>query len=344
VDPVRVVITSPLEPTHVDAIARTDPRLDVVYEHDLIAAPRYASDHPLPEITADGARDRWAAMLATAEVMFDFGPLALADKLASWPRLRWIQASSAGVGQLARTLGLTERRDLTVTTASGVHARPLAEFVLLAVLLFAKDTLRVQADQRVHRWQRYAGEEVAGKVIGIVGAGRIGREAARLLRALDAHIVGVVRSVDGRVPAAVQVDELVGVADLDRVLPRLDVLILVTPHTPETDGLIDARRLALLPARAILINVARGEVVDEEALAGALARRQLRGAALDVFQTEPLPVESPLWDMPNVLVSPHSASTVAEENDRIVALFCDNLVRYLAGEPLRNVLDTGLLY
>jgi glyoxylate/hydroxypyruvate reductase A len=142
----------------------------------------------------------------------------------------------------------------------------------------------------------------------------------------------------------VEADEIATLAGLDALLPRLDAVVLATPHTPETERLLDARRLALLPARAIVVNIARGEGGDEAALADALASRRLRGAALDVFTTEPLPDSSPLWDLPNVLVSPHSASTVPQENARIVEIFCENLRAYLDGRPLRNVLDLDLLY
>jgi glyoxylate/hydroxypyruvate reductase len=341
---VRVVITSPLSDENVAAIAAVDRRLDVVYPADLIPEPEYPSAHPLPEVADDESERRWIELLESAEVLFDFGPLALADRLPTWPRLRWIQATSAGVGQLARRVGLTERRDVVVTTASGVHARPLAEFAVLAMLLFGKDVLRYQAEQRSHVWRRHAGEEMTGKVVAVVGAGRIGREAARLLRALDAHVIGVVRTLRDRTPADVNADEIAAIADLDGILPRVDAVVLATPHTAETEALLDARRIALLPERAIVVNIARGNVVDEAALAEALAAGRLRGAALDVFTTEPPPDTSPFWDLPNVLVSPHSASTVAEENDRIVDIFCENLHAYLAGRPLRNVLDPELLY
>ena len=341
---VRVVITSPLSDANVAAIAAVDPRLDVVYERDLIPAPEYPSAHPLPEIPDERTERRWVELLEGAEILFDFGPLALADRLPAWPRLRWIQATSAGVGQLARRVGLTERRDIVVTTASGVHARPLAEFAVLAMLVFGKDVLRYQAEQRAHGWRRHAGEEIAGKVVAVVGAGRIGRETGRLLRALDAYVIGVVRTLRDRTAADVSADEIAAISDLDSILPRVDAVVLATPHTPETEALLDARRIALLPERSIVVNIARGDVLDEAALAEALAAGRLRGAALDVFTTEPPPDSSPFWDLPNVLVSPHSASTVADENDRIVEIFCENLHAYLAGRPLRNVLDPDLLY
>ncbi len=340
----RVVITSPLSGENVAAIAATDPRLDVVYPDELIPAPAYPSAHPLPTLDVPDAEQRWVELLESAEILFDFGPLAMADRLPAWPRLRWIQATSAGVGQLAKRAGLTQRRDIVVTTASGVHARPLAEFAVLAMLVFGKDVLRYQAEQRARVWRRHAGEEMTGKVAAVVGAGRIGREVARLLRALDVHVIGVVRTLRERAAADVNADEVAAIDDLDAILPRVDAVVLATPHTPDTEGLLDARRIALLPERAIVVNIARGDVVDETALADALAAGRLRGAALDVFTTEPPPDTSPFWDLPNVLVSPHSASTVADENDRIVEIFCENLRAYLAGRPLRNVLDPDLLY
>jgi phosphoglycerate dehydrogenase-like enzyme len=340
---VRVVITSPLEPELVETIRSTDDRLEVVHEAELLGSTRYASDHPLPTLDAPAARERWEVLLDEAEVLFDFGPLELAPSLADRPRLRWIQATSAGVGRLAERAGLT-KSGVAVTTASGVHARPLAEFALLAMLMFGKDVLRLGREQRAHSWQRYAGEEVAGKTVCVVGLGKIGREVARLASALDARVVGTVREVGGRRPEHLFVELVEPTERLDELLPEADVLVLTVPHTPLTHRLIDARRLALLKPGAILVNVARGDVVDEAALIEALSSGRLRGAALDVFEQEPLPVENPLWDLPNVFVSPHSASTVAAENGRIVELFRENLRRYLDGRPLLNLLDNELLY
>jgi phosphoglycerate dehydrogenase-like enzyme len=137
---------------------------------------------------------------------------------------------------------------------------------------------------------------------------------------------------------------LVTQEDLEQVLPGLDVLVLAVPHTAETEGLLSARRIGMLAPTCLLVNIARGSVVDEPALVAALQAGRIKGAALDVFAQEPLPLTSPLWDLPNVLVSPHSASTVDGENEKIVELFSANLLRYRAGEPLLNVLNSELLY
>ena len=334
----RLVVTSPLEPELVDRIRRVDEGVAVIYPKELLAAPRYPSDHPFAP-----ADQRWEPLLDEAEILFDFGPLELAATLVARERLRWIQGTSAGVGRLVERVGLLDS-DVIVTTASGVHARPLGEFVLLAMLMFGKNTLHLMRQQREHRWARHADEEVRGKVVCVVGLGKIGREIARLARALDARVVGVVRDANGRTAEELGVDELVGGVALDDALPQADVVVLATPHTYETHRLLDARRLALLRPSAILVNVARGDVVDESALVEALRSGRLGGAALDVFEREPLPPESPLWDLPNVFVSPHSASTVAAENERIVDLFCHNLRAYLDGAPMLNVLDKALLY
>jgi glyoxylate/hydroxypyruvate reductase len=339
----RLVVTSPLEPDLVEQIRAADARVEVTYPGDLLASARYPSDHPFASLEAPGVRERWEELLDEAEILFDFGPLELAPTLASREQLRWIQGTSAGVGRFVERVGLLES-DVVVTTASGVHARPLAEFSLLAMLMFFKNTLYLMRQQREHRWERHADEEIRGKLVCVVGLGKIGREVARLSRALDARVVGVVRDTGARTATELGVDELVSTAAIDDLLPEADVIVLATPHTPETHRLIDARRLALLKPSAILVNVARGDVVDEAALVDALRSGRLRGAALDVFEQEPLPEGSPLWDLENVFVSPHSASTVAAENGRIVDLFCRNLQAYLDGAPMANVLDKGLLY
>lgn len=343
----RLVFTSPLEPELVQRVRDVDDRLEVVYPADLIKQPRFGAGHPRPELDLPGARERWDELLSGAEILFDFGPLELVPTLASREQLRWVQGSSAGIGRMVQLGGLVDS-DVVVTTSSGVHGRPLAEFVLLAMLMFGKNTLHLMRQQRAHRWERQierpADEEIRGKTVCVIGLGSIGREVARVVRALDARAVGAVRRVGTRTAADLGVEELRSTDDLDDLLPGADVIVLATPQTRETHRLLDARRLALCKPTAILVNVGRGDVVDEAALIDALREGRLRGAALDVFEEEPLPAESPLWDMPNVFVSPHAASTAEGENERIVDLFCENLTRYLGGVPLLNVFDKQLLY
>jgi phosphoglycerate dehydrogenase-like enzyme len=258
------------------------------------------------------------------------------------PRLKWIQATSAGIGQLVKRRGYDQRTNWIFTTASGIHARPLAEFVIFALLYFAKDAVYLQSEKVVHHWQRYCATELAGKTLAIIGLGKIGRETARLAKAFDMRVIGNRRQMtDGTTP---NVDELYPRGELKPLLERADYLVLSCPHTSETEGLIGARELAMLPKGAVLINIARGAVVDQAAMTQSLRAGHLRGAALDVFAIEPLPPDDPLWDMPNVIISPHSASTADTENQKITRLFCDNLKRFIAGEPLLNVLDVQRLY
>jgi glyoxylate/hydroxypyruvate reductase A len=340
-----ILIASYFEPEHVETIRRVSPRLDVVYEPELLGPRRYAADHYNTIERSPQDEKRWRELLGNAEIMLDFDHTHYVDLPDLAPRLRWLQSTGAGIGQAIRRLGYDRRLPNTIfTTASGVHARPLADFCLMSMLAFAKGLPRMIGDQRRHHWERYAGAELGGRTLGIVGVGRIGTEVARLAKAMDMTVIGIKRSVAGIDPASLHLDELHGPNELHAVLRRVEYLVLITPHTDETEHMIGANELALLPAGAVLINIGRGALIDEPALIAALHSGHLGGAALDVFADEPLPSDSPLWDMPNVLVSPHSASTSDLENGRITDLFCQNLERYLAGEPLLNVLDMNRLY
>jgi phosphoglycerate dehydrogenase-like enzyme len=335
---VRVLIASALEPALVDRIRALDRRLDVVYRPDLLGHPRYPGDHTAPVTRTPGQAAEWAALVAEAEVMFDLDRASGGDLPRQVPRLRWVQLSSSGVGQLVARIGLGDS-PVVVTNAAGVHATPLAEFVLFAMLYFAKRMPRVLADQRRRHWERFALDTLPGKTLGVVGLGRVGRAIARLARAVGLRVVAIRRTVDAGASDAPDVDAVYPLAGLGTLLAESDYVALIVPFTRETAGLLGERELALMKPGAVLINIARGQLVDEAALIDALRSGRLGGAALDVFATEPLPADSPLWAMSNVLVTPHSMSTALEENEVLVELFCDNLRRYLAGQALRNVFD-----
>lgn len=340
-----MVIASFLESEHVERIRQVSERLDVVYEPGLLAPPRYAADHYNVVARTPEQEARWRALLARADILFDFDHSHLDDLPELAPKLRWVQATSAGIGQLVRRLAYDRRLPATVfTTSSGVHARPLADFCLMAMLAFAKGLPRMIGDQQRRHWERYAGRELGGRTLAIVGVGNTGAEVARLAKAMGMIVLGIKRTVEGIAPSALSLDALYAPSALHDVLPRAEFLVLITPHTDETERMIGARELAALPAGAVVINIGRGALIDEPELIAALESGHLGGAALDVFAQEPLPPDNPLWCMPNVLISPHSASTSDRENARITELFCQNLRRYLAGEPLLNVLDTARLY
>ena len=329
-----VLISTYLEPELVDRI-RASADVDVAYQPDLLPIPRYRNDHngAPRELTTEQSQ-QWTAMLAAADIAFDFDWRAPGDLLTTAPRLRWVQATSAGIGGFVQRHKL-DAGDVVFTTAAGTHATPLAEFAVGGALHFVKDVPGLLASQRAHHWQRHVSGMLAGRHAAVVGLGATGRRVAELYSMLGVRVTGVGRpGGEYELPEGA---ELASTDDLDALLPNVDILVLACPLTPATTNLINADRVAALPAGAIVVNIARGPVIDESAMTAALAAGRLAGAALDVFEVEPLPGGSALWDLPNVLVSPHSASTAANENAVLTDLFIDNLHRYLAGEPLRNL-------
>lgn len=339
---VPVLIGTSLEREHVDVIAGADSRIEILYAPEILPVPRYACDHHgTPRDLTDDQQRTWEKLLAGAEVSFDFDWQAPADLPHRAPGLRWVQATSAGIGAFMKRTGL-DRAGFVATTAAGTHAVPLAEFALAGALHFAKGFPYLQERMRDRHWERYTTSQLAGRQVTVVGLGGIGREVVRVFDALRTNVVGIGRpGRDYGLPPGVPTVDIGG---LDDVLSSTDVLVLCVPATGETEGLIGPGQLAKLPPHAILVNIARGQVVDETALIEALRAHQLGGAALDVFATEPLPADSPLWGMDNVIVSPHSASTVVDENRVLTELFVDNLRRYLEGAPLRNRYRADLGY
>ena len=342
VNRVNILVASPLEAEHVARIEATDPRVSVLYEPDLLPVPRYPADHTgVPRALSAAGLDRWSSLRARADVSFDFDWQAPAEMARNCPRLRWVQGTSAGIGGFLERTGLA-RTSLVFTTASGVHGTPLAEFTLLGLLHFAKGGPELACWQERRHWERHAGRQVAGSRALLVGLGGVGRAVARLLAAAGVHVVGAGRAERDRdVPG---VARYVPAAQIGRVLPDVDALVLACPLTAQTRHLIGERELALLPPGAVVVNISRGQVIDEDALIAALRGGHLGGACLDVFATEPLPASSPLWGMANVIISPHSASTVAAENGLLTDLFTDNLRRWLDGRPLCNVYDRAAGY
>ncbi|MGH7765223.1 MAG: D-2-hydroxyacid dehydrogenase [Candidatus Dormibacteraceae bacterium] len=338
-----VLIASWLDRRQANRIAASEPeRVELIYEPQLLPQPRYEADHHAPPRSlSDEQLAMWREQLGRAEVAFEFDWERSDELLTRAPNLRWVQSTSSGIGPLVQKLGLTGS-PLIITNAAGVHAQPLAEFVLLAALHFAKEMPRLNMWQKERHWERFCGYQVAGSRMTLIGLGKVGSRIAELSAALGIQVTGHRRTADGKpVPGVVAVVDSAG---LDSVLPKTDILVVAAPDTPETAGLVDRRRLELLPPSAVVVNVGRGSLIDEPAMVELLQAGRLRGAALDVFAREPLPTDSPLWAMPNVIVSPHSASTVIQENDHLVDLFIENLHRYLDGRELVNVFDHGRKY
>ncbi|MFJ5017185.1 D-2-hydroxyacid dehydrogenase [Streptomyces griseoluteus] len=272
-----------------------------------------------------------AALLPEADVLlvWDFRSRAVRD---AWPgegpRPAWVHTASAGVDHLL--CPELAASGTVVTNARGIFDQPMAEYVAALVLAAAKDLPRTLELQRDRVWRHRETRRVAGTRACVVGSGPIGRAVANTLKAL-----GVTPALVGRVPRT----GVHGPADLDRLIARADWVIAAAPLTDRTRGMFDAHRFSVMQPSAVFVNVGRGELVDETALAEALRRRWIAGAALDVFSTEPLPPESPLWDLPGLLVSPHMSGDTVGWRDELGAQFVDLFERWVAGRALGNVVD-----
>ena len=338
---IRVLVCSFLEKEQVARIA-AHPGVELSYRPDLLPQPRYPCDHhgPPPALTAP-ERAEWAGLLRQADVCFDFDWEEPAEMPARAPRVRWLQATSSGIGQFMGRTGLAGW-NAVVTTAAGIHARPLTEWALTGVLYFVKDVPDLEARQAAHRWERMAMGGLAGRRALVVGLGHVGRAVAEALGGLGVEVWGMRR--EGSSDQIAGISRTGTAADLQELLHSCDIMVLTCPLTPETFRLIGAAELAALGPDGILVNIARGAIVDEPALIDALRERAIRGAVLDVAGSEPLAADSPLWDLDNVLISPHSASTLSTENVALVDLFLRNLELFQAGEPLINRYDPARGY
>jgi phosphoglycerate dehydrogenase-like enzyme len=251
------------------------------------------------------------------------------------PNLQWMHLPNAGIDH--PVFGRLLDQGVRLTTSSGATAEPIAHSAIAAVLALARGFPRWSAAQRRHEWAPHRLHDtpcdLRGQTMVIVGVGAIGNEIARLSHALGLHVIGVRRRTRTEGDHA---DEMHPPAALHDVLRRANWLVLACPLTSETRDLIDAAALARLPATAHVINVARGRIVDEPALIAALQNGRLAGAYLDVFAEEPLPADSPLWELPNVIISPHDSAASTGNSVRVSELFLRNLDRWLRGEPLEN--------
>ena len=257
------------------------------------------------------------------------------------PKARWLHSMAAG---LESTLfpALVES-PIPMTNARGVFKESLGEFGIASILYFAKDLRRMVRNQEAARWEQFDVEMITGKTLGIVGYGEIGRATAVRAKALGLNIHAIRRrpELSGNDPV---VDRSFAIADRAAMLAGCDYVLLAAPLTEETRGLIGAAELAAMKSSAVLINLGRGPVVDEAALITALSSGQIRGAALDVFDVEPLPAGHPFWTMENVLISPHCADHTATWTDEAIQFFVDNCNRFLKGEPLENLVNKKLGY
>jgi phosphoglycerate dehydrogenase-like enzyme len=330
----NIVIASPLEIAYVDqinAVGFTE-RVHVLFRPDLLPPRLYVADHTGPAgwTRTAAQRQEWEDLLSQADILWDLPKGANQPLLELCPNLKWVQATSAGVGPSVQQAGLAGT-DVIVTTSSGIHATPLAEFVFASLLFYVKRIAQLQTWQRERVWERFSAGELKGQTLVIVGPGRIGREVARIGKAFGMMVIAVGTTDDPSRRDVLAIDEYVSRPGLEGALARADCLVLCCPITPDTEGMIGRAQIAKLKPGVALVNIARGAVIDEQAMIEALQSGHIAFAALDVFQVEPLPQGSPLWSMPNVLINPHSASTALAENQRVTDIFTANLRLFLDG-------------
>jgi len=346
----NVLVCLPIAQRFVARLRAADPRLcvevapppllralGVTLPPDLVRW--FLAGDPPPAEDARSLEELTERLLAPAEVIVGL-PRFTAEALAPAERLRWLQFISAGVERF----DLGSRPDLLVTNGSGTAAVAIAEYVIGLIFLFARNFPQLLNSQAQRHWDRsVAARELIDATCGVVGLGAIGGEVARRAKALGMRVIATRRSGPGADDEPLA-DLVLPSSELPRLLRESDYVVLAAPLTAETRRLIGRAELAQMQRSAVLINVGRGALVDEAALCAALAEGAITGAGLDVFETEPLPAESPLWSLPNVVVTAHMSAHTERHLDRVADLVCDNLRCYLDGAPLRNLVDPGRGY
>ena len=276
------------------------------------------------------------AAYLTRDIRFSDHYHGFGDTVKVAPNLKWVHFTSTGIDQHPFLPALHQRK-VRLTTSAGTNGEPVGQTAICGLLMLARGFPRWLAAQRERRWDPARGKDtprdLGGQTVIVVGLGTIGATVARFCQALGMKVIGLRRSPkrDGD-----PVDEMHTLDQLPALLPRCDWLVLACPYTKETHQLVNAGTLALMPKHAHLVNVARGAVADEKALIAALQSKQIAGAYLDVFEKEPLPADSPLWDIPNVIVSPHNASASGGNDGRAARVFTENLKLYVGGKPMVN--------
>jgi D-3-phosphoglycerate dehydrogenase len=314
----RIVLCYPVEERHVAQLAAAAPGAEIV----------------------DAGQERIAELLPTADVFCGHAKVPVPwDEVVRGGRLRWIQSSAAGLDHCL--VPSVVESDITVTSASGVLANQVADHTMALLTGILRDLPTYFRAQQKHEFIRRPTRDLHGARIGIIGMGRNGRRLAEVLSAFRTTIVATDWWA-GEMKKPPQVAELLAAEAVDEILPQVDILILAAPLTDQTQGMIDAQRLALLPRGAIVINVARGPLVVTEDLIAALESGHLGGAGVDVTEPEPLPPESRLWELPNVIITPHVGGQAASRIDDMTNFIAANIRRYRMGEPLVNLVDKRL--
>lgn len=338
-----------------ESIRRVSDRLDVAYLSQMQRLA-YRDGRPLwagyAEPASDGteteedARAVVSGVLTETEVLLS-NPVVPDDVLSRAPNLKWVQLTSAGADRLIDS-ELVRASSVSVTTASGIHAVPIGEYVIGAMIAFAKGFPRSFRGQQENTWRPYIASELEDATVGILGLGAIGRHVAKLAKGFGMRVIATRRSQEKRMSGAdagePNVDEMFTRDEIPALLGECDYVVLAVPLTEESRHLIGEAELAAMKRNAVIVNIARGAVIDQQALIRAVKNGVIGGAALDVTDPEPLPPDSELWSLDNVMITPHISGGTPRYMDRAIELFCDNLRRYLTEEPLRNVVDPSRGY
>ncbi|MBI4283054.1 MAG: D-2-hydroxyacid dehydrogenase [Chloroflexi bacterium] len=322
---VSVVVNATIDEECLQQISSISPRIKLTDISDLARAEQRKDA---------AAKSQLDALLAEAEIFFGFR--LPRNVLTRSPRLKWIQVMSAGVNMFLDAEMVAS--PVVMTNVSGIHATAISEFVLGLMLMFVKQSPLSFQSQQEKQWRRITPAGLRSKTVGIVGLGSIGREVARLAKAFGMRVLATRRSAK-RVGRARYVDIMLPREQLGHLLAESDFVVLALPLTAETTKFFGEKELRRMKPTSYLINIARGGLIDEETLIRALDEHWIAGAGLDVFATEPLPPDSRLWELPNVILSPHVSGHMEDYSLRATEVFCENLRRYLNGEKLLNVVD-----
>ena len=342
-----MALATPLDEDLCRFVEEQEPRVELIRDHDLLPPQRYPGDHygALDWKRSARGQTKFDEMLRSADAIYgvpDLSPAALARAVHQNDGLRWVQAMASGAAPLIRKAGLgrgaLER--IVFTTSAGVHAGPLAEFAVFGVLAGAKQLPVLLEHKRRHLWsERRLLGQIADQRVLVVGLGAIGSAVVGALSLLGTTIIGA-----NRTPRDVPgVDALFRLDEIEEAARGCSAIVVALPEAAESRHIVDSRVLRALDRGATLVNVGRGSAVDERALIEEAASGQIGFAALDVTEIEPLPAESPLWDLPNVLISPHTAALTPHEDRLIAQLVAENAGRLLDGRPLRNAIPLDQL-
>lgn len=328
-DKINVLLVNKIEDEGLKKIASISPRINI-----LTTAHLWESSETAAGKDRDCDAGEFAELLAQAEVILGWRPPP--HVVARAPRLKWFQTFLAGVDSILDKDLINS--DVIITNTSGIHASQLTEITFNYMLMFMKSAPEYFQLKQERRWERHPLIKLQGKTLGIIGLGSIGRQMARVGKVFGMQVVATRRSAK-KVTRARNVDVVYPVEQLDQLLRESDFVVMVLPSTPLTHKMIGAKELHQMKPTAYLINVGRGNTLVEEDLIRALEEKWIAGAGLDCFATEPLPRESRLWTLPNVIMTPHVAGLVDNYVSSVVDLFCENLKLYVQGKKLFNIVS-----